>query len=89
MQIDAGSIDNVYSIPREAMRDNNRIWILSEDNTLEIRDVEILWQRKDDLLVSGDIATGDRLITSRLQSPLPNMKLLPDNQKQQPQTPGN
>ncbi|MFC1769884.1 efflux RND transporter periplasmic adaptor subunit [Nitrospirota bacterium] len=90
VQIDAGSIDNVYSIPREAMRDNNRVWILSDDNTLEVRNVKIVWQRKDDVLVSDGVSFGDRLITSRLQSPLPGMKLLPDNQKkQQSQAPGN
>jgi len=81
VSIEAGRLDSVYPVARKAMRDNNRVWVLSKDNTLEIRDVEIVWHRKDDLLISSGLNPGDRLITSRIQSPLPGMSLMPEGMK--------
>lgn len=81
VSIEAGSLDGVYPVPRKALRDNNRVWVLSRKSTLEIRDVEIAWHRKDDLLVSSGLNPGDRLITSRIQSPLPGMKLMAEGMK--------
>jgi len=83
IQIDAGSIDNAFSVPRQAMRDNNTVWILTEDNSLEIRDVLVSWLREEDMLISEGLATGERLITSSLQSPLPGMALRAVGQKSQ------
>ncbi len=81
--IDAGSIDNAFSIPRSAMRDNSTVWILTSDNNLEIRDVKVSWLRKDDILISNGVSAGERLITSTLQSPLPAMALRAEEQKTQ------
>ncbi|MFC1549642.1 efflux RND transporter periplasmic adaptor subunit, partial [Nitrospirota bacterium] len=36
IQIDAGAIDNAFSIPRSAMRDNNTVWILDSNNCLVV-----------------------------------------------------
>ena len=73
--IDAGSINNALSIPRAAVHDNDTVWLLSSDNTLDIRSVEIFWLRNDDVLVTQGLSGGERLITSSLQSPLPGMSL--------------
>jgi multidrug efflux pump subunit AcrA (membrane-fusion protein) len=75
VRIEAGSLDGVYVIPREAIRDNDRIWVLTTDNTLAIRQTTVQWRRKDELLVTADIGPGEKVITSRLQSPLPGMAL--------------
>lgn len=79
--IDAGRIDNAFAIPRSAIRDNSKVWILTKDNNLEIRDVEIAWLRKDDVLVIKGVSPGERIITSSLQSPLPGMALRAEGQK--------
>ena len=83
VRIDAGSIENAFSIPRAAMRDNNTVWILGSGNTMDIREVEVAWLRKDDILVTGGLSAGERLITSPLQSPLPGMALMPEGQVDQ------
>ncbi len=71
--ISAGTLDNVYSIPRQAMREGDVIWVKDNNNKLQIRKVTIVWRRKDDVLVNADLQQGDTLILSRLQSPLPGM----------------
>ncbi|MCB2184586.1 MAG: efflux RND transporter periplasmic adaptor subunit [Desulfobulbaceae bacterium] len=81
VRIEAGTMDEVYVIPREAMRDNDRIWVLKKDKTLDIRQTTIKWRRKDELLVTADIDKGEKVIVSRLQSALPGMALRTENNK--------
>ena len=78
VEIDAGVLDNVYAIPRQALRAGDRIWALNQAGRLDIRKVQIVWRRKDEILVTADLTPQERLITSRLQSPLPGMKVQSD-----------
>jgi RND family efflux transporter MFP subunit len=78
VEIDAGVLDNVYAIPRQALRTGDRIWVLNQAGRLDIRKVQIVWRRKDEILVIADLTPQARLITSRLQSPLPGMKVQSD-----------
>lgn len=73
--IDAGIIDAVYRIPRTAVRDRQTVWLLTADNSLAIRPLSVFWRRQDELLATMEMNPGDRLITSRLQAPLPGMSL--------------
>lgn len=75
VNIDAGSFNNVYSIPRQALREGDLVWVQDSENKLQIRPVSIVWRRKDDVLVNADIKKGDKLILSRLQAPLPGIKV--------------
>ncbi len=75
LEIEAGSLEDVYCIPRTSIRENTRIWVATPENQLQVRSVEVVWRREDDLLVRDGIQAGDRLITSRLSSILPGMEL--------------
>jgi RND family efflux transporter MFP subunit len=74
-RIDAGSYKNVYSIPRQALREGDLVWVQDSENKLQIRPVSVVWRRKDDVLVNADLKEGDKLILSRLQSPLPGIEV--------------
>lgn len=74
-RIDAGVIENIYVIPREALRDGDRIWLLTPAGQLAVRETEVRWRRQDEVLINAAIAPGEKLILSRLQSPLPGMRL--------------
>ncbi len=75
VKIDAGLLNNIYSIPRQALREGNVIWVMDSEEKLQIRSVKIEWRRKDNVLVSAELMKGDKLILSRLQTPLPGMKI--------------
>ncbi len=81
VRIAAGDLDGVYVIPRQAIRDNDRIWVLTVENTLAIRQTTVKWRRKDELLVTVELGPGEKVITSRLQSPLPGALLRTENGK--------
>lgn len=75
LKIDAGILKNVYSIPRKALRENNRIWVRDADGNLAIRPVKILWRRHEDVLVQNGFHAGDQLVDTHLASVVPGMPL--------------
>ena len=75
LQIDAGTLENIYLFPRETVKEGERLLILKKDNTLDVRPLDIQWRRKDEVLGLVKMDEGERLIVSRLQNALPGMKL--------------
>ena len=72
-------------MPRAALRDGNRVWVMTDDKTLDIRDVTIAWQSRQDVYTSEGLAEGEMLITSDLAAPVPGMALrTPSVYAQQP-----
>ncbi|MCF8055305.1 MAG: efflux RND transporter periplasmic adaptor subunit [Desulfocapsa sp.] len=81
VQISAGVLDNVYVIPRVALREGNRLWLINGEGTLDIREVTVLWRRVDEVLVDTQLASDERIIVSRLQSPIPGINIRDDSSR--------
>ena len=75
VQIDGQALDGVVRVPRAALRDGQRVWVMTADRTLNIRNVTIAWSGNDHVYASEGLADGDRLITSNLASPVQGMAL--------------
>jgi multidrug resistance efflux pump len=75
LSIQARRLDEVYAIPRYALRENSRVWVRDGLGKLRIREVDLVWRRQDDVLVRGAFATEDRLVTTHLASVVPGMPL--------------
>ncbi|MHC5109218.1 MAG: efflux RND transporter periplasmic adaptor subunit [Planctomycetota bacterium] len=75
LQIESGTIEGVYAIPRKALRENDRIWVRDANGKLAIRPVSIVWRRYDDVLVRDGLKPGDQLVTTHLASVVPGMPL--------------
>ncbi len=73
LEISGRQLDNVYRIPRTALRDSNRIWVASSQDTLKIREVDILWRDSETVLFRDGLRPGDRLIVSELSTPVDGM----------------
>lgn len=72
-------LTDVYRIPRSALRDNNTIWILADDETLKIMPVETVWRDADHVLMKNGIIPGQRLIVSDLSAPVDGLPLKDSN----------
>ncbi|MFT5697161.1 MAG: RND family efflux transporter MFP subunit [Desulforhopalus sp.] len=62
-------LDNVYAINRNHLRENNTIWLLTRDNTLEIKQVDIIARTKEFIYTATTLNDHPRLITSQIPSP--------------------
>ncbi|HPQ39298.1 MAG TPA: efflux RND transporter periplasmic adaptor subunit [bacterium] len=65
---------DVIAIPRDALRENDTIWLLNSDDTLDIVPVEVAWRDPDTVLIRG-IPPESRLIVSDLSGPVDGMEL--------------
>lgn len=74
VEIEGAPLEAVVAIPRKAVRDGDKVWVLA-DGKLEIRDIDIAWRERDVVLAKGGIAADDKIITSRLSAPVAGMKL--------------
>ena len=73
LEIQGRRLDNVYRIPRTALRENSRIWVASSEDILKIREVNVLWRDAQTVLFRDGLQPGDRLIVSELPTPVDGM----------------
>ena len=73
--IEAEPIEDAIRLPRVALRNGRNVYVMNDQDTLEIRDVEIAWTEPDAVLVTGGLRANERVVTSRIPTPVPNMLL--------------
>ncbi len=75
VRIDTGMLKGGVQIPRIALRDDHRIWVATPEETLSVRDIEVVWRTEHHVYIRGAITNGARVITSKIPYPVPGMKL--------------
>jgi len=73
--IDGTPQKSVISIDRKHVHDGNLVWIMDEQDRLNIRTVSILFRGKSNVLVTSGVKAGERLVTTDLSAPVNNMPL--------------
>ncbi len=66
---------DIFAIPRQALRDNNTVWIMAADNLLRIKAVKPVRLEKDEVFINGGIEAGDLIILTNLTGAANGMKL--------------
>lgn len=72
---EAEPIDDAIEIPRTALHGGARVFVMNDEQLLEIRDVEIGWSTEHTVLLTAGVEPGERIVTSRIATPVPNMPL--------------
>lgn len=75
VEVKGRELQEVVRVPRKAIRGENLIWLLTKKNTLEKREVSVVWRDENTVLVNRGLQNGDRIITSRLVTPVAGMTL--------------
>ena len=70
-------------LPRLALRNANKVYVINDENRLEIRTVEVLSTSKDTVLVSNGVAVGDKVVTSTIPAAVDGMEVRAMTRKQQ------
>ena len=75
VEIEAKPFADSYLIPRRALREGDRLWVIDENKQLQFKKVKILWRKESEVIVREGIEENDAVITSLISSPVPGMKL--------------
>ena len=68
---------NVVVLPREALRNDNQVLVVDDENRLRFRKIETLRLYQDDLLVQAGLEAGERVCISPLQTAIEGMVVNP------------
>jgi len=64
---------DVVRIPDEALREGGVVWVIFNDNTVQIREVKIAEKRGDFIYLNSGISAGEKVITSNLNGVVDGM----------------
>jgi RND family efflux transporter MFP subunit len=70
-------------LPRLALRSANKVYVINDENRLEIRTVEVLSTSEDTVLVSTGVEVGDKVVTSTIPAAVDGMEVRAISREQQ------
>ena len=70
-------------LPRLALRNTNKVYVINDQNRLEIRTVEVISTSEDTVLVSTGVAVGDKVVTSTIPAAVDGMEVRAITREQQ------
>lgn len=70
-------VDDIVVLPRIAMRDNNQVLVVDQDDRLHFRTVSVLRIEPDQVLIDGGLMRGERVCLTPLQIAVEGMKVRP------------
>lgn len=73
--------DGLIEVPREAIRNGDKAFVFSKDETLAIREVDVVWERPETVLVDKGLEDGDRVVVSPIATAIEGMKLRASNEE--------
>jgi RND family efflux transporter MFP subunit len=62
-------------LPSQALHENNRVYVVDENDQLQIRTVEVVRTTPRRVYVSGPLSAEDRVITTAIPAPVPGLEL--------------
>lgn len=76
-EIEGLSAENIVVLPRAALRNDNQVLVVDEENKLRFRPIETLRLYQDNVLVAGGLDQGERVCVSPIQTPIDGMTVNP------------
>ena len=68
-------LENCFQVPRSAVRPDQSLLIATKENTLEIRQVSVIWQNKDQAYIDSGLRDGDLVVISQVAAPIAGMDI--------------
>jgi len=62
-------------LPRRALRNANKVYVINDDNRLEIRTVEVLSTSEETVLVTKGVEPGEKVVTSTIPAAVEGMEV--------------
>lgn len=81
--IEGRQVDNVVSLPRAALRNRNQVLVVSNDNRLHYRSVDVLRFDKENVLIESGLEAGETVNVSPLQTVVDGMRVNPVREQEE------
>jgi RND family efflux transporter MFP subunit len=84
-ELEAGTLEGAVTIPRQALRENDEIWVVNGESLLQTRQAQVLWRQGELVAVSNTFRTGERVVVSPVGDLLPGTKVRVSESERNPQ----
>lgn len=68
-------VDDLFVLPREVIRGNNRVLVVDNENRMWFREVDILRLENERVLIQGGLVAGERICLSPIQAVIDGMSV--------------
>ncbi len=69
VQIAGKEMDSTARIPRSALHEGKKVWLVDDNGKLQAREVTVVWREEETLLIREGLNDGDRLVTTEMAAP--------------------
>ncbi len=76
-EIEGLLVEDIVVMPRNALRNGDRVLVVDSENKLHYRDIQRLRLYRDDVLIKGGLKAGERVCVSTLQTAIEGMSVNP------------
>lgn len=72
-EIQGKRVENVFEIPRSSLHDGDTVLMVSDQETLHLQPVSVIWKNSDLVFIDAGLQAGDRLVVSNVPAPIEGM----------------
>lgn len=72
-EIAGQTLDSAFIIPRSALRPNNKVYVVAEDETLSVRNVEVFSSDTNRAILASGVAKDEKVVISPISDPKEGM----------------
>jgi RND family efflux transporter MFP subunit len=84
-RVSGATLSNVAIIPRRAVREGGEVIIITSENRVEFRNVDVARTTRQHAIVRAGLSPGERLCLTRLNAPVTGMPVIDTTQSQTPE----
>lgn len=74
-QVDSNYSQDTLQIPRLALHNNDKVYVINDESKLEIRQVNVLSTNKDTVHIASGIVAGEKVVTSTVPAVVDGMEV--------------
>jgi RND family efflux transporter MFP subunit len=79
IEIEGRKLEKAALLPRAALRPEDRVWVVDDDQRLQFREVNVARISKAGVLVDAGLVSGERVVVSQMKAVTNGMKVRPIN----------
>ena len=69
------TVENAVALKPAWVHGDDEVWVMDAEDKLAFRTIQVALRSADQVIATSGLAAGERIVTSRLASPVPGMKL--------------
>lgn len=75
VEIRGRRLADVFAVPPRALHEGDTVWIMADNDLLEIRSVDVVRKEKDRTIVQGNLHEGERLVITQISGVAEGLEL--------------